>query len=42
MHFIKGKMNQNLDIFYSAILKQRNVEQNISKETYSEICLPEP
>ena len=35
----KGQMNQNLNIFSLAILKRRNVKQNIQKETYAEIFL---
>ena len=35
-------MNQHLDMFSSVILKERNVKQNISKETYAELCLSEP
>ena len=38
----KGQMNQNLNIFSLAILKRRNVKQNIQKETYAEIFLYEP
>ena len=38
----KGQMNQNLNIFSSAVLKRRNVKQNIQKETYAEIFLYEP
>ena len=30
---IKGQMNQNVNIFSLAILKRRNVKQNIQKET---------
>ena len=40
--FIKGQMNQNLNIFSLAILKRRKVKQNIQKETYAEIFLYEP
>ena len=40
--FFKGQMNQNLNIFSLAILKRRNVKQNIQKETYAEIFLYEP
>ena len=38
----KGQMNQNLNIFSLAVLKRRNVKQNIRKETYAEIFLYEP
>ena len=41
-HAFKGQMNQNLNIFSLAILKRRNVKQNIQKETYAEILLYEP
>ena len=41
-HIFKGQMNQNLNIFSLAILKRRNVKQNIQKETYAEIFLYEP
>ena len=41
-HMFKGQMNQNLNIFSLAILKRRNVKQNIQKETYAEIFLYEP
>ena len=36
LRYLKGQMNQNLDIFSLAILKPRNVKQNIQKETYAE------
>ena len=39
---LKGQMNQNLNIFSLAILKRRNVKQNIQKETYAEMFLYEP
>ena len=35
LRYLKSQMSQNLDIFSSAILKRRNVQQNIQKKPSS-------